>query len=192
MLGASEATGGSRYRSAGETCSAAAESAAPPLLPPQSTPATLVLLLLLLLLLLLTPLDTARETLRRRRRRRLLRGEGSARRAERREAADLRAWRPPSPRGAPSMRLKPGALLRFYSLCGILIQGTVCPLLRGRDRGGGCPSPRPRCPPAPLLTLLASRPPARPGARPPAPAALSSPAINPSHPAASSPLPACP
>ena len=136
MPGASEATGGSRYRSAGETCSAAAESAAPPLLPPQSTPATLVLLLLLLLLLL-TPLDTARETLRRRRRRRLLRGEGSARRAERREAADLRAWRPPSPRGAPSMRLKPGALLRFYSLCGILIQGTVCPLLRGRDRGGG-------------------------------------------------------
>ena len=170
MPGASEATGGSRYRSAGETCSAAAESAAPPLLPPQSTPATLVLLLLLLLLLLLTPLDTARETLRRRRRRRLLRGEGSARRAERREAADLRAWRPPSPRGAPSMRLKPGALLRFYSLCGILIQGTVCPLLRGRDRGGGgsiAAAPLPTRPAPDPARLASPRPPRRspPGPR---------------------------
>ncbi|XP_071881802.1 cell adhesion molecule 2 isoform X5 [Anas platyrhynchos] len=136
-VGARGASGGSRQRSAGGSSPAAAAAAAepagraaPPPFPPQSTPATPALLLLLLLLL--TPLDTARETLRRRRRRRrrLLRGEGSARRAERREAADLRAWRPPSPRGAPRMRLKPGALLRLYSLCGILMQD-------GAAAGGG-------------------------------------------------------
>lgn len=65
------------------------------------------------------------------------------------------------------MRLKPGALLRFYSLCGILVQGTASspplPHARGgRDAGGALPRPGASHisppPPAPLLTLSLPRP----------------------------------